>query len=476
MRQVGVQVQDYGNYLCWQTFVDGPGEELGVAKLVHIAPPPDTKNIPPPQHIPSADPYTEEQEGTYEWPVDGDHDNVDIRTFTLTPKTGYVIDTAQSSKSVEWTSANFADATVTYPGSNQAKVHLTHGHAKIGDKLPYRFLVRYNPTQAWKDYIDGTNQNNADKYDQAERRATLDAFFQAARDRVKLASSVQPRSFDDLREEERVIVYRSLIRQLLEGLGVDANDARIRHVFAELVKTMFDIDKMLYFVAPEWWVPRPRPSQENVLSNAAMVKQFDDENVTSWGGVRESARPDNYYITDDSAPARMGSSLGWLLQLDGDNLRNAFLNAPWVKAVVPIIPGQEWKALEWLSSGIEGSEGLDASYEPGSEDERQSMLATLREYFSDPSKSDLTVRDAINYLIIRIQQKNDASREKVKGSSSLPQDKVFEHGFDPLASGFQATPSKDNPFEVFDQWIEVLPTDQVVPVEVKYDPKTGMQI
>jgi hypothetical protein len=29
------------------------------------------------------------------------------------------------------------------------------------------------------------------------------------------------------------------------------------------------------------------------------------------------------------------------------------------------------------------------------------------------------------------------------------------------------------PFEVFDQWIEVLPTDQMVPVEVAYDPKTG---
>jgi len=32
------------------------------------------------------------------------------------------------------------------------------------------------------------------------------------------------------------------------------------------------------------------------------------------------------------------------------------------------------------------------------------------------------------------------------------------------------------PFKPFDQWIEVLPTDQIVPVEVKYDPKTGMQI
>ena len=37
-----------------------------------------------------------------------------------------------------------------------------------------------------------------------------------------------------------------------------------------------------------------------------------------WGGVDEANR-DNYYITDESEPAKLGSSLGWLLQLDGDN-------------------------------------------------------------------------------------------------------------------------------------------------------------
>ena len=45
-----------------------------------------------------------------------------------------------------------------------------------------------------------------------------------------------------------------------------------------------------------------------------------------WGGVDDAER-DNYYITEDSEPAKLGSSLGWLLQLDGDNMRNAFLNA-----------------------------------------------------------------------------------------------------------------------------------------------------
>ena len=46
-------------------------------------------------------------------------------------------------------------------------------------------------------------------------------------------------------------------------------------------------------------------------------------------------------------------------------------------------------------------------------------------------------------------------------------------GHDPLQGGFQAS---GKPFEICDQWLEVLPTDQIVAVEVKYDPKTGLQI
>src|SRR5690606_17848406 len=64
-----------------------------------------------------------------------------------------------------------------------------------------------------------------------------------------------------------------------------------------------------------------------------------------WGGEH---REDNYYVTEESEPARLGSSLGWLLQLDGDDQRNAFLNAPWVKAVIPIRPGKEKAAFNWL--------------------------------------------------------------------------------------------------------------------------------
>ena len=40
MRGVVVQVQDIGTYLCWETFVDDPGRELGLANLVHVGKPP----------------------------------------------------------------------------------------------------------------------------------------------------------------------------------------------------------------------------------------------------------------------------------------------------------------------------------------------------------------------------------------------------------------------------------------------------
>jgi hypothetical protein len=58
--------------------------------------------------------------------------------------------------------------------------------------------------------------------------------------------------------------------------------------------------------------------------------------------------------------------------------------------------------------------------------------------------------------------------------TATPIDRVYEHGFFPLAGGFRANVAKN--YEIFDQWLEILPTDQIVPVEVKYDPKTGRQV
>jgi len=173
----------------------------------------------------------------------------------------------------------------------------------------------------------------------------------------------------------------------------------------------------------------------------------------------------------------MGSSLGWLLQLDGDDLRNAFLNAPWVKAVIPIRPGKELEASNWLQQmHIEGTDSLGDLYQAPA-DELQNIRAAL-------NIDDVTIADAIKYHCAQVALKHKESlkvgkypKEEINDDnkvSATPIDKVYEHGFYPLKGGFRAVTTEN--YEVFDQWIEVLPTDQVVPVEVKYNPKTGRQV
>jgi hypothetical protein len=198
------------------------------------------------------------------------------------------------------------------------------------------------------------------------------------------------------------------------------------------------------------------------------------ENLVSWGGAKELNR-DNYYITEESAPAKLGASLGWLLQLDGDNLRNAFLNSPWVKAVIPIRPGKERAALNWLEQAhVEGADGMDANYvaAPGDPPELHSTPA-----------HQVTIREALDVLIGKIREFDDKARTPIISNpadpsdpsnhfaGSLPTEAVFEHGFYPLQGGvhFDGEVTEQ---AIFSQWIELLPTDQVAALEVEYDPKT----
>jgi len=61
-----------------------------------------------------------------------------------------------------------------------------------------------------------------------------------------------------------------------------------------------------------------------------------------------------------------------------------------------------------------------------------------------------------------------------KKVTSTPVGKGYEHGFYPLQGRFKVDPNDPNPdpnntdkkFQVLNQWLEVLPTDQMVPVEV----------
>lgn len=515
MRQVGVQVQDFGTSLCWQTYVDQPGNELGVAKLVHIAEPADLSHAQDPDAPAAPEPMIAGAAVRLrlEWPwEDSQHNDPVLKLRPVgdpivlaPPKPGYIFERAQVTATGDrqwlWGYAPVPGVTETMGTETNVKsiwIGVVTAPGGLADDGHPHFDVEvtpfYRPSQKLRDDIYRA-YSEALKTAKAEReRLSKEAMFKAARERVKAASNVEPRKFEELREEERIVVYRNLIRQLLKGVGAETADARAKHLLAELIQSVFDTDKMLYFVAPEWWVPKPIPGRRPAAASPQDVglydpSGFDQQNVISWGGLKE-IRPDNYYITEDSTPARLGSSLGWVIQLDGDNLRNAFLNAPWVKAVIPVRPGKELAALNWLTRvEVEGADGLTNLYQEGRPGETVEMLDYLRDYdwgvhddlrsrYATLNAEQFTLHDAIRYLAVRVKEKyllslvNPADPAD-PGHGYLPTDRVFEKGFDPLQGGFKAI---GDPFEVFDQWVEVLPTDQIVAVQVKYDPQTGLQV
>jgi hypothetical protein len=305
--------------------------------------------------------------------------------------------------------------------------------------------VFFDPTDPEKTRVEDANKEAKDRFDADRNRLIRKAYEEALRERIEAAASIRQRPSWDLREEERTVVYRKLIERLMLDqwhLPNSSENRRLAHVRSEIIRSLFDIDSMLYFVAPEWWQPKRQPARfDPKIQIDDTVQNLGEQDKISWG---IESRDDNYLITEDSHPARLGSSLGWLLQLDGDNLRNAFLNAPWVKAVVPIRPGKEREALNWLHA-VEGEDGWNAPYLGSGQPEEQFDGKTIGEVLAIMA-DDL---EAVN-----------KNKELV-----LAEDQVFEKGFSHLAQSFDASIPPNEPFT---QWICVVPTDQVVANE--YEP------
>jgi hypothetical protein len=505
MRQVSVQVQDIGTYLCWQTYVDDPGKDLGVAQLLHIAKSPELDSIVPSEMIPLLPPVMEQkaisiplQQAPGSSSLDSDDtykDGVEIDTeifddarekiiadfsFVFTaPQSGYTL--ANVEYDTTGSVVTLDDNGITQEGSvATVKVHLSFANFQGRKSMDIQANLTWIPDPTMNAGIEEQNIANMANFDAQTEAANRKAYVESAKERIKLASGIRGRKSEDLREEERIVVYRKLIQDMLSNGVVDDNtDDRTRHVVAELINSIFDVDKMLYFVAPDWWRPRMRTTQR-----ITMEGETADLSSTSvgWGGIGEANR-DNYYITEESEPAKLGSSLGWLLQLDGDNMRNAFLNAPWVKSVIPIRPGKEEAAINWLK-GVEGFNGI------GDTDLYHTDNANEKDLNGNPLNGQKLI-DVLYDLAAKIKLKHeegirmgqfpnrgDISNPELvdEGSvvTSTPIDRVYEHGFYPLKDSFRANVNGN--YEIFDQWIEVLPTDQVVPVEVKYNPITGRQI
>lgn len=540
MRQVGVQVQDIGTFLCWQTYVDDPGRALGLAKLVHIAKPAELDGIPHPEEIPMLQPFQEEKmitipfisvedtgadnEGEVyvdgvevddsEWFGNLEKIQADFPQEFVCPKSDYQLTNVEFDPQGKPVSVSRRGGIANAGNRATFLLHLDSADFQGQNSLQVKLVLHWSPQPGANDAIAMKNKENIASFKEKEKAAYEKAFVETVRERVEVASRITPRRSDELREEERIVVYRKLIQDMLMQ-GVALPDDRTRHVVAELINSIFDVEKMLYFVAPEWWRPRLHRSRQQLqetpdrpvfpsfplptgdLPNAVLGKglirrlEHAAANVSpnvmnahsvGWGGVNDVER-DNYYITENSEPARLGSSLGWLLQLDGDNMRNAFLNAPWVKAVIPIRPGREEAAINWLK-GVEGMNGItdDVIYHssnPGEKDidgnplDGQKMIDVLVDLAKKIKKKYEEGLETGKYPKID-EVADPALVDEENTVTATPIDRVYEHGFFPLEGSFRVNVGKN--YEIFDQWLEILPTDQIVPVEVKYDPKTGRQI
>ncbi|RJL35947.1 hypothetical protein [Bailinhaonella thermotolerans] len=508
MRKVGVQLQHIGSRLAWQIYIDKPGRHLGLGDMVDLVTGPDLTGV----QRPEIKTHPAEQKVTHSLSLpfilhQGADDEAE-NTYTLSPENGdhgIHKPTAGTNNIIQFRFdfplpppppgfevnrlgfVDFRGAQVQFttdptklgmqlnpdPAKNSLGLRLTHANFQSRKSLPFDVSIIYTPTATTKADIDKANAEAKAAYDKQIAQLQREAYGQAVRDRLRKVSRMQSRPAEDLRSEERQTVFRSLLFRV--DLGPDP------HLGAEVLQQMFDVDEMLYFVAPDYWRPRtptpppphpvpPEPSQSSVgrypvppLAGSGGAALTRGDTVVSWyshtdqnnaidplGHSSEEWRV-NYLITDDSLPAPLGSSLGWLIQTDGDERRNEFLNAAWVKAVLPVRPGQEARALELLRT-IEGEAVFDKPYpvQPG----------------DPPEYQGLTVGEVLRKLAAKVQADN------TDPAAMLAAEKVFETGFDPLAGGFRPA----EPYQVFDQWVEVLPTDQIVAVAVQYDPKTGQQL
>lgn len=503
MRKVGVQVQHIGTRLSWQVFLDAPGTTLGLGELVHVVPAPDLSGLRKPDPLPPqlprdtefSAPFTLQKfPGTENDPHQGanytrseeappggltgmhsddndDHIVGDFDFVAPAPSPGYTVDAIR------------LVAAKTQGGDAQFLAHFDWLTASTGRfRLKAQFLnfgggriINFTLAITWKppavDPLQAQHDLLLTEYEAAVADVQRRAYGEAVRDRVDLVSGLDRRPSEDLRKEERHTVYGKLVQDL--QLFADP------HVDSELIRQIFDVDEMLYFAAPDYWRPSPTvvPPRSGssvgkypvppapMSTGAAGFDPLAGETVASWyshthknntldpdGTARDEWRID-YLVTENSRPAPYGSSLGWLIQSDGDDRRNEFLNAAWVKAILPIRPGHELEALDWLAQAkVEGEAGLGQPYpfQPGDPPEYQGQ----------------SLGEVLQLLAAELQAANTDM------TNTLATERVFETGFDPLEDGFRPA----EPYQVFDQWVEVLPTDQVVAVAVTYDGRTGQQL
>jgi hypothetical protein len=342
LRRVNVKVQDLGPRLVWQLYLHNPGEGLGRSRFVHfretgpITVPDIPPGVPP---RPSGGVETDSTSTSILWDgaqkkyyvsivVKPGSDRVvtGVRIENITDLEGGGKDDLAPAPHNEFDLGSTWDpATKTFT----AKIAVLPGDsASVQVAFSYTWEPSESVLAAWE------TQRQAAVAVITEEKLTKQ--FEQNRALITEKSKIKSRPANDLRREERYEVMNRMVSYLF-GRGDDPSEPTPLEI--EYFHRYFDIDAIFTYTHPSWWKPR-----------------FSSKTV----GIGREA----YEITAESEPAPLGSSLGWLMQLDGDRRRNEFLNSPWARICVPMRPGRERETIAWLAKHLEGEVGYDVNRGP----------------------------------------------------------------------------------------------------------------
>ena len=341
-RTVLVKTQDLGPRLVWQLYIHNPGDGLARSRYVrfreseHISVPEVPPGLPP---RPKGGTDTGTTSCTVAWDnsqhtyfvtlvihTDADRQITAVSIDSINDLEGGGKDDQSPSplNKLEWgqkwdsTARTFTVNIGVNPGDSSS--------------VSVAYTYTWEPSGAVMDEWEQQRQAAV----QALTEQLLNEQFEREKTLITERSKIHPRPANDLRREERYEVMNRMISQLF-ARGDDPSDPSPLEI--EYFHRYFDIEGIFIYTHPSWWKPR-------------------------YSAVSTGLQRPAYEITADSEPSPMGSSLGWMIQLDGDTRRNEFLNSPWVRTCLPIRPGREREAIAWLAKHIEGQYGYDPNKNP----------------------------------------------------------------------------------------------------------------
>lgn len=411
--RVKVKVQDIGPSMVWQLYISKPGAGLARSRFVHfsdhepIASPGDPPAMPPrPQGGVDtgttsttlladstkafSDPMRFYVKLAINVPPDREITAVSIDSITdlehlakedlaPSPHNG-----AQRNGTMDRTAGTYTVEIGVLPGD--------------AESIQINYQYTWQPSKAvldqWQADVDAAHAKFAQQELEAREKALRDQ-FERERALITEKSKVRPRAAAALRKEERYEVMNRMVSHLFRprgnGLSGDPSPLEI-----ELFHRYMDVDGIFIYSHPSWW--KPRYSARG----------------TGFG------RPE-YEITAESEPAPVGRSLGWAIQLDGDDRRNEFLNSPWVRVCVPIKAGREREAIAWLAKHIEGELGYEPTKEP-----LKSLLTSIEQMRANQQKVAMTGPDYVSSSTVVVEATAGAPAGPLQPENVYPVIDEFE--------------------------------------------------